>query len=145
MQCPTCSRPLERYALKGINADRCPNCEGTWLDFAELDELEDTVFDKDTHKGSIILKTTPGHLKCPECGNVMKKFKYRLYELELDYCTEHHGFWLDKGEEKRVVEIMKVEVQKTARQFALEDGWASVVKSLKSKSFVSKVRDLFRS
>ena len=143
MKCPKCSVELGEYVLKGLKVRRCPNCDGTWLDFQELDELEDTVFDKDSLKGSIILRTMPGTLKCPECEKVMKKFNYRLYDLELDYCEEHHGFWLDKGEEDRVIAIMKEEVERTAREFSLEDRWASVLKHLKSKSLVSKVWDLF--
>jgi Zn-finger nucleic acid-binding protein len=144
MDCPKCSAELGEYILKDINVERCPQCKGTWLDFEELDELEDSVFDKDSLKGSIILKTIPGNLKCPSCGRLMKKFNYRLYDLELDYCEEHHGFWLDKGEEDRIIATMKEEVKRTARGFALEDDWPSVLKNLRSKSLVSLVRELFR-
>lgn len=144
MNCPKCSAELREHTLKDINVQRCPECAGTWLDFEELDELEDTVFDKDSLKGSIILKTMPGNAKCPVCGKLMKKFNYRLYDLELDHCEEHHGFWLDKGEEDRVIAVMKEEVKRTAREFTLEDEWSSVLKSLKSKSFVTRVRELFR-
>jgi Zn-finger nucleic acid-binding protein len=40
--------------------------------------------------------------------------------LELDYCEEHRGFWLDKGEEDRVIAVMKEEVKRTAQEFTLE-------------------------
>ena len=37
-----------------IEVDSCPNCRGMWLDFNELDKLEDVVFDDDAHKGSLV-------------------------------------------------------------------------------------------
>jgi Zn-finger nucleic acid-binding protein len=142
MKCPNCSSTLTTATLKGIEVDRCPNCQGTWLDFQELDALEDTVFNKDEQKGSVILRTDPGTMRCPKCDKQMKKFRYRLYDLELDFC-EDHGFWLDKGEETRVVSIMKEEVKKTAREFDLEDQWSKTLRMLKSKSFKAKLWDLF--
>ena len=144
MNCPKCRVELKTQLLQKIQVDRCPRCGGNWLDFEELDQLEDTVFDKDSLKGSIILRTHPGNLNCPKCGKVMKKFNYRLYDLEIDYCGDKHGFWLDKGEENRVIAIMKEEVQKTAREFSSEDEWVSMLRKLKSKSFVSRLFDLFR-
>ena len=40
----------------------------------------------------------------------MHAFNYRAYNLELDACTEGHGFWLDAGESERVLEVMKERV-----------------------------------
>ena len=44
--------------------------------------------------------------KCPKCGKSMTTFNYRWEELELEMCPEH-GFWLDKGEDDRITELMK--------------------------------------
>jgi Zn-finger nucleic acid-binding protein len=116
-----------------------------WLDYQELDELEDKVFDMDELKGTTIYRTLPSDINCPKCGKQMKKFNYRFYDLELDFCEEEeHGFWLDKGEEKRVQELMKEEVQRMKRKAKLEEEWSSTLKKLKSRSFFSRLKDLFR-
>ena len=51
MQCPRCDIGLSIEIHKGIEVDRCKNCDGIWLDHHELDQLEDTIFDKDSLKG----------------------------------------------------------------------------------------------
>ena len=40
MKCPRCSSELKLVRYKDIEVDRCPTCEGLWLDHAELDQLE---------------------------------------------------------------------------------------------------------
>jgi len=115
-----------------------------WLDFGELDQLEDQVFDDDALKGTAIFRTHPTDLKCPKCHKPMKKFNYRYYDLELEFCEDQHGFWLDKGEEKRVLDLMKEESKRVTRTFDLEEKWTNTLRALKSKTFFSKLKDLFR-
>ena len=145
MNCPRCRRGLEKKTIYGdIEVDACPQCQGMWLEFRELDQLEDKAFDRDDLKGTTIFDTWKTELSCPNCGLKMKEFNYRYYDLKLDFCVNEHGFWLDKGEEKRVLELMKLESEKVARKFALEERWGGTLRSLKSKSFFSKIKDLLR-
>ena len=51
-------------------------------------------------------------------------FNYRAFNLELDFCPNEHGFWLDSGEEKRVLEIMKQRVKDLKRSTDAEVEWA---------------------
>ena len=145
MICPSCKSPLTSKTYKGIEVDACFECEGMWLDFEELDQLEDTVFSSDDLKGTTIFATFPSKRACAKCGGPMKGFKYRYYDLELEVCEKQHGFWLDKGEEKRILELMKQEKDSLARKFDLEETWTKTLRGLKSKDFLSKLRDLFRS
>jgi hypothetical protein len=39
MRCPKCGMQLEEIAYEGIRLDRCPGCEGIWLDSGELERL----------------------------------------------------------------------------------------------------------
>jgi hypothetical protein len=39
MKCPKCGMDLTTIELHGISVDRCPNCNGTWFDAGEIDEL----------------------------------------------------------------------------------------------------------
>jgi Zn-finger nucleic acid-binding protein len=71
-------------------------------------------------------------------------FHYRAYDLELDFCPNEHGFWLDNGEEKRVLEIMKQRVKDLKRSSTAEVEWAGMLRRFKSKSFVENMKGMFR-
>ena len=144
MKCPRCSAELSIEKHKGIEVDRCPRCEGMWLDYGELDQLEDTVLDDDQIKGTMMFGSEGGELLCPRCEGPMKWFRYRHYNMELDFCEQEHGFWLDKGEEKRIVEIMEQRIKDLKRSAGAQVEWDKFLSGLKSKSFVNKVKDLFK-
>jgi Zn-finger nucleic acid-binding protein len=114
-----------------IEVDYCPNCRGMWLDFDELDRLEDVGFDDDSQKGSLIHYPTPTGFPCPVCAAHLQEFQYRLYDLRLDVCAENrHGFWLDAGEDERVVEIMRQRHEQTHRKLDAEGEWKQTLKHL---------------
>jgi hypothetical protein len=37
MRCPKCGQSLYDIDYKGVKIDRCPGCQGVWLDAGELD------------------------------------------------------------------------------------------------------------
>lgn len=132
MNCPKCSTELVKKYYKGmIEVDYCPNCRGMWLDFDELDRLEDIGFDEDEHKGSLIHHPAPTQFPCPVCAAPLQEFQYRLYDLRLDICAQNeHGFWLDAGEEQRVVEIMRQRSEQTHRKLDAENQWKQTLRQL---------------
>ncbi len=144
MNCPRCSARLELETYKGIEVDKCPKCEGMWLDHSELDELEDAVMDEDQIKGTMMFRSQGSDLLCPNCQSHMQWFRYRHYDLEMDFCEAEHGFWLDKGEEKRVLEIMDRRIKDLQRSTSAEVEWGKFLKRVNSKSFMDKLKDLFR-
>jgi len=115
-----------------------------WLDYGELDELEDTAFDQDEIKGSLMFRSFRGDLLCPKCQRPMQFFSYRATNMELDFCDQEHGVWLDAGEEKRVLEIMEQRIKDLNRKTKAEAEWAGFVRNLKSKSFSNKIKSLFK-
>lgn len=144
MNCPRCDAPLEHKKLKGIEIDRCSECKGLWLDHPELDELEDTVLDNDQLKGTMVYAVRSSDITCPVCNGVMRTFNYRAYDLPIDECEAQHGFWLDENEEKRVLELMKQRTKDIKRSRNAEGEWASLLGSMKTKSFSDKMRNLFK-
>ena len=144
MNCPRCNEELRVENYKGIEVDRCPNCQGMWLDYGELDQLEDLVLDEDEVKGTMMYSTVQGDLHCPKCGEVMQCFRYRAYDLELDFCQQGHGTWLDAGEEKKVLELMEQRIKDLDRKSKAEKEWGNFLRNLGSPSFFSKVKGLFR-
>jgi len=81
--------------------------------------------------------------KCPECTALLQSFKYRLYDLEMEFCPNQHGYWLDDNEDTRVLELMKTEEKDLQRKLLAEDKWTATLRHMHSRSFFSKLRDLF--
>ena len=39
MKCPKCGGDLATVEVAGVQVDRCPDCQGVWLDPGELEQL----------------------------------------------------------------------------------------------------------
>ena len=107
MNCPRCSATLAVRQFKDIEVDRCPDCKGIWLDYHEMDDLEDSAVREDIVKGMRDYARRTGDLPCPHCSAMMDVFNYRAHNLPIEHCPNDHGYWLDHGEEERVLEVMK--------------------------------------
>jgi Zn-finger nucleic acid-binding protein len=143
MKCPDCNADLVQKKRDGVEMEFCPSCQGMWLTRQELAQLEDEVFDfGDNEKGSLMLGSSPSTRKCPQCNNAMRTFEYRFYDLELDFCPDQHGYWLDADEDKRVLELMKKEEKNLGRTVLAEDRFAAHRQYLRSSSFMDRLRDL---
>ena len=132
MNCPKCSNTLVHKSYKGImDVECCPNCRGMWLDSHELDRLEDTAFDKDHLKGSLVHREADTDRTCPHCSETLVEFQYRLYSLKLDFCSQNgHGFWLDAGEDERVIEIMRKRSAEMSRKHEVESEWRLLLRQM---------------
>lgn len=143
MKCPRCHSDLTPTKRDGVDMETCPSCQGMWLTSQELTRLEDEVFDLgDDEKGSLVFSPAATTDPCPQCGQPMQRFGYRLYDVEMDFCPAAHGFWLDAGEDKRVLDIMKKEERDLERTVLAQDKWATRLKHLRSPSFLDKMRRL---
>ncbi|MGA9854092.1 MAG: zf-TFIIB domain-containing protein [Gammaproteobacteria bacterium] len=144
MKCPKCDLDLVPTIRHKIKVNYCQSCKGMWLDCQELSQLEDEAFDfGDDAKGTLVFNSTPTTAKCPECGTPLKKFNYRFYDLEMEFCENQHGYWLDEDEDTRVLQLMKKEEADETRKLLAEDQWTRTLKHMRSGSFLSKVKDLF--
>jgi Zn-finger nucleic acid-binding protein len=146
VNCPKCNTPLVKKYYKGsFEVDACPSCQGMWLDFDELDQLEDFAFDADAFKGSLVHWNHPTGFHCPHCDEPLEEFQYRLYSLKLDFCAANmHGFWLDYGEDQRVIEIMQKRKDDIERKLEADQEWQDTLRKLRSKSFFDQLRNMFK-
>jgi len=144
MKCPKCNADLVRTIRHGIELDACTNDHGMWFDYNELDQLEDEAFNIDDQKGSLMLSSTPSEYLCPKCNTPLKQFQYRLYDLTLEFCENKDGFWLDQGEDERVLELMTKRQSAMKSKFDAEQEWNTTIQHLKSPSFFDKVKNLFK-
>lgn len=131
MKCPKCQSILVKKFYKGMmEVESCPNCRGMWLDFDELDRLEDLTFDRDEYKGSLRHRDIETNYPCPHCEAKLREFQYRLYNLKLDTCENGHGFWLDAGEDVRVMGIMSLRAAQIERKVDAESEWRGILKNM---------------
>ena len=97
LNCPRCNVALNEKKFKDIDVDHCPQCKGLWLEFHELDQLEDHSMDSDDTKGMLEYARRESDISCPHCGELMETFNYRAHNLPIDHCTNEHGYCLDEG------------------------------------------------
>ena len=143
MNCPRDNASLIVKDYKGIEVDECPTCKGKWLDHHELDELEDKAFNKGGRKGTRMYAQRESDINCLKCDKRMTMFNYRAYNLQIDFCPDEHGFWLDPGEDKQVLELMSQRVKDLKRSAVAEVGWDKAVRGRK-RSFTDRIKGLFR-
>ena len=141
MNCPKCSYELVFKYYKGMfEVEYCPKCRGMWLEVDELDTLEDVQFYDDDLKGSLVHRAEPTDHHCPHCSEILYEFEYRLFGLKLDYCSANsHGFWLDAGEDERVMTAMQQRADEMQRKQDAESEWRQILRKFRSKSFFDQL------
>jgi Zn-finger nucleic acid-binding protein len=144
LNCPKCNIELVPAVRHKLQVYLCPSCKGMWLEHPELAQLEDEVFDfGDRWKGTLVFGSTVTTHHCPVCAALLRRFKYRFYDLEMEFCPNQHGYWLEADEDSRVLELMQKEEADLQRKLLAEDKWAAVLRHMYSRSFFGKLRDHF--
>ena len=144
MNCPQCNVALDQRKYRGLEVDHCSKCRGLWLDFEEMDLLEDTANKDEILKGTRDYARRPGDRPCPHCGDKMDVFNYRAYNLPIEHCPNDHGYWLDKGEEERVLELMKERARDLRRSETAEQQWQRFLeRGGRRGGFLDRIKDLF--
>src|SRR5580704_8384424 len=145
MKCPNDGTELAAAKSHGVDVEACPSCKGMWLNAQEFVQLEDEAFDLgDDEKGTLVFAVEPSMRTCPECSQALQGFLYRLYDLPLEFCPQGHGYWLDGGEDDRVLALMREEESHLKRSARAEDRWGRHLKHLRSGDFFEKLRNLLR-
>lgn len=124
LMCPRDGGALTEHRLHGVHVDRCGVCRGMWLDPNELGEVEATAADDEVRRGMVEYGERPSELTCPVCGRVMATFNYRAHNVHLDTCSEH-GYWLDDGEDRAVLDVIRERKRELRRIPGAEAAWAS--------------------
>jgi Zn-finger nucleic acid-binding protein len=142
--CVKCTATLEKQQVHGVEVDSCPERHGMWLDVLELDHIEDKGFDEDELKGSLVFRRVTSNERCPHCRSQLERFQYRLNDLHLDYCPNKHGYWLDAGEDLRVIELMDKREIDMERKASAEANWNETLERMRSRSLVTKMEKHLR-
>lgn len=110
--CPDCNMELLRRSLVEQEIAECPHCAGIWVGRHAFEELVDRAAARESsneirsfasrRSGPTLISKEGGkgfaYRKCPDCGVMMhrKRFK-RISDVVTDQCAIH-GVWLDADE-----------------------------------------------
>lgn len=116
MDCPKCEIKLHKRSIQGIDVDECEKCEGIWSDNDELRQVKDKTdsdlnwMDFEIWKHPEKFKAKSTKYDCPNCGNSMDVLDYDNTKVEIDYCTNCKGIWLDKNELEKIIDALEEEI-----------------------------------
>jgi len=123
MNCPRCAgRNLSPEVQAGVEVDRCPGCEGVWLDQGEGEmltrpgELPDAVVAEVAAlaRSTAVSPDASAPLVCPRCEATMQRELYAESKVEIDRCG--CGVWLDRGEMEKIAAYRTEAMERLQRQ-----------------------------
>ncbi|MGE5308826.1 MAG: M48 family metalloprotease [Deltaproteobacteria bacterium] len=99
MKCPVCSSVDLSSALtrSGVMIDRCPQCQGIWLDKSEIFHFTRTPTYLRFQIDEALKKATASGRLSPKTGAPMATIVI-FDEIAVEYDTLTQGIWLDNGE-----------------------------------------------
>jgi Zn-finger nucleic acid-binding protein len=111
MKCPIDTTDLTRQRYEDdIDVDQCPECGGIWLDYQELERIQESrQRDYSEQLGQLpdlvgaayamALARSKPEIQCPGCGGAMERREHGgCSQVMIDVCPQCRGIWLDKGE-----------------------------------------------
>ena len=79
---------------------------------------------------------------CPKCPTIELQLAKRN-GVEIDYCPQCNGIWLDNGELNKITSQLKQEQAAAPQAKVLSNKPASSLSSKSSRSVISSVLDIF--
>ena len=143
MNCPVEQMSLAETERHGAPAFECPMCHGIWIEPSSLEDIEDRAFPDDAEKGTLKYGSHDSDLGCPHCGKQMVRFRYRANPLEIDHCPDDGGYWLDKDEDKHIMNLMRQRARDLRRSSSAQQSWQHMFKGHHSRGFIERIRDFF--
>jgi len=117
MKCPACSTPLRVMKTEDMFVDVCKyGCGGIWLDRSEYKKVDQ----QSENAGHELLNVDYNpdikvdhsrRRRCPRCENMVmaRRFSSFRRQVEIDTCPYCGGYWLDRGELKRIRTLFDTE------------------------------------
>ena len=107
--------PRDRAALSGeryegeVVVDRCPSCDGVWLQRGELEAIQETLerdYSSELRGIDVVglayeraRQADRPEIACPNCGTSLNAEEYAYCsQIMVDRCGKCGGIWLDSGE-----------------------------------------------
>lgn len=116
MKCPKCKTNLKTREIQGVEMNECEKCEGIWFEKDELKKVKDHTdsdlnwMDFEIWKHQDRFKAKETKYDCPNCSSAMDVLDYDSTKVEIDYCSNCHGVWLDKNELENIINSLEEEL-----------------------------------
>lgn len=117
MDCPKCQGAVFRRELGSVVVDECRDCRGIWFDRDELRRAKDEAepdanwLDFEVWKDRDRVRGALASIACPTCGSQLVALTYSDTAVEIDYCSQCEGAWLDHGEFEKIIEALSNEIK----------------------------------
>jgi len=100
MNCPKCTTSMVAVTYRSLQIDRCPDCQGVWLDKSELESIMEKQLAGLLDVGSMTPATPerdslPAH--CHRCDKDMTVLTGAA-DIKFEWCDQCEGMFFDKGE-----------------------------------------------
>ena len=111
MKCPSCKNNeiVPTMTKQGVEVDYCPQCEGIWLDKNEVYHFTRVPTYLKSKIEEALKSQKPSSRISPVSGRNMVELPILggeiNGEINIDYCLESEGIWLDKDEINKLPEI----------------------------------------
>jgi Zn-finger nucleic acid-binding protein len=147
-KCPACQATLAARTLGSVELDECPLCGGTWFDEDELRKVKDAAdhdltwldFELWKHKDRFRVEARPE--RCPRCRKSMVAIDYDKTGVQVHYCTDCRGVWLDRGALQRIIAALEHElVNMSAAEYLKATLQEAKELVTRPEGFVSEWRD----
>lgn len=101
MKCPKCPKQeMQRSVYKSVEVERCPKCQGVWLDKGKLESILEQKVVKLDESGDFTLTENPMNYRtahCPKCDRDMMVLD-GADDIRFDWCEQCEGMFFDCGE-----------------------------------------------
>jgi Zn-finger nucleic acid-binding protein len=124
--CPRCqTAQLQAVSVGGVKLEECERCGGIWT---AVDVFDQVCADRAMQEAAIALPLPPGgvqeqavrYLKCPQCGQLMNRYRFAgRSHVVIDRCRSH-GIWLDRDELRQIIEFIRAGGLTAAREAEIE-------------------------
>lgn len=148
MQCPKCNNPMEIQTIENVEIDVCSNCAGVWFDQDELRKAKDQAepdanwMDFEIWKHEDRFKFSQRPVKCPKCNVDMVIINYDDTDVEIDYCPQCRGTWLDEGEFNKIIDALDSELAHKSMSNYVKASLAEAKEIITGpESFISEWKD----
>ncbi|MCH7555252.1 MAG: zf-TFIIB domain-containing protein [Proteobacteria bacterium] len=104
MKCPVCPDSTLHRTLttQGVEIDRCPACQGVWLDRGEIFLFATKARSIAAKLERSLADQKPGDRLSPASGEAMTEIAYPGGP-EINYCPKSGGLWFDADELKAML------------------------------------------
>jgi|GEM_PF-3206300 len=110
LKCPNCDTPFEIIKEPDIEYEKCPSCNGLFLDTGELNvlttghlgDIESSFINPDRRDKNYHYK------KCPKCRVEMHKAHFGNYShIHFDFCSACSGSFMTVSTEKQINDYLR--------------------------------------